>query len=461
MSVTADGIVVAPVNQRDIQKALGVGSSVNNWNALITHSYINKWAKYKPFRHSTSGPATEQERRTARFGFNPAILASGEHFNKLAWDCICGVVRSTNNKGGLWEYLKPRGLSYNEHYREADFVDNRNQTNGYKHVTSIPITTSIFAASISRNEDIYELNTSTSSNLDVVLSAGGGANNIALWELLQNAYNTPGSTWRLRVEVFTDNGATHWYERSQQTIKAISDIISFGGETASVTIGTTVPFAGLPTNTGTIYYVVVALQQCDANGNPKPDDLDNGFGILPPWTAEQAESGLFPFLYKIKLVSFFDRKIKFDYGNQTIGWGQSRWFTYAASVFSGQYNSGQMWLTCQIERNRNALYFTKSTNSHSGNNINFGASSDGGQTIVELTPMTSRNPWTEANSIAIASTSSPNLYTTLNMAGSVLPAYERDKYFTLYIYTRQYSYGEDPTSKPWVISTTLTLHYTY
>ena len=458
MGHTSTGIVTAPVSFADVNAVLGTRHT--DLGTLCKDTHIGQWQKYKPFRNSGIGLMSEQDRRNARFGLNPAILASGEHFNKLAWDCICGVVRSTNNKGGLWEYLRPRGGSYNEPYRLADFVDVRNQTNGYKQSTSIPVTIAIYATSISRNEDIYELNTSTSANLDVVLSAGGGANNIALWELLQNAYNTAGSTWRLRVEVFTDDGTTHWYERSVSTIKAISDVISFNGETASVSIGTTLSFSGLTTNTGTIYYVVVALQRCDANGNPAIDYLDNGYGILPPWTAQQAESGLFPFLYKIKLVSYFDRKIKFDYGNQTIGWGQSSWFTYAASVFSGQYNSGQMWLTCQIERNTNALYFTKSTNSHSGNNINFGASSDGGQTIVELTPMTSRNPWTEANSIAIASTSSTNLYTTLNMAGSVLPEYQRDKYFTLYIYTRQYSYGETPSSKPWVISTTLTLHYT-
>lgn len=458
MGHTSTGIIIAPVSFADVNAILGTRHT--DLGNLCKDTNIGQWQKYKPFRNSGVGLMSEQDRRNARFGLNPAILASGEHFNKLAWDCICGVVRAANNLGGLWEYLRPRGGSYNEPYRLHDFVDVRNQTNGYKQSTSIPITTSIFATSISRNEDIYELNTSTSANLDVVLSAGGGANNIALWELLQNAYNTAGSTWRLRVEVFTDNGATHWYERSVADKKAISDVISFSGETASVSIGTSLSFSGLTTNTGTIYYVVVALQRCDASGNPAIDYLDNGYGILPPWTAQQAESGLFPFLYKIKLVSYFDRKIKFDYGNQTIGWGQSSWFTYAASVFSGQYNSGQMWLTCQIERNTNALYFTKSTNSHSGNNINFGASSDGGQTIVELTPMTSRNPWTEANSIAIASTSSTNLYTTLNMAGSVLPEYQRDKYFTLYIYTRQYSYGETPSSKPWVISTTLTLHYT-
>lgn len=458
MGHTATGIIFAPIIFADVNAVLG--TSHTDLGNLCKDTNIGQWQKYKPFRNSGLGLMSEQDRRNARFGLNPAILASGEHFNKLAWDCICGVVRSTNNKGGLWEYLRPRGGSYNEPYRLHDFVDVRNQTNGYKQSASIPVTTSIFAASISRNEDIYELNTSTSANLDVVLSAGGGANNIALWELLQNAYNTAGSTWRLRVEVFTDDGFTPWYERSVADKKAISDVISFSGETASVTIGTTLSFSGLPVNTGTIYYVVVALQRCDANGNPTIDYLDNGYGILPPWTAEQAESGLFPFVYKIKLVSYFDRKIKFDYGNQTIGWGLTSWFTYGASVFSGRYTSGQMWLTCQIERNGNALYFTKSTNSHSGNNINFGASSDGGQTIVELTPMTSRNPWTEANSIAIENTSTPNLYTTLNMAGSVLPTYQQGKYFTLYIYTRQYSYGEDPTSKPWVISTTLTLHYT-
>lgn len=455
-----NGVLVAPVQMpSEVGSAIGIAG--NNLDVVCTSPKINKWAKYKSFRKTTAKKVYEQDRRNARFGLNPPILASGEHFNKLAYDCINGIVRAANNLGGLWEYLKPRGLSYNEFYRLHDFVDNRNQTNGYKHVTSIPIRMSIFATSIRRDGDLYELNVSSGSQLDVVLNADGGANNIALWELLQNEVNVTGSSWRLRVEVFVDDGSTPWYERSTALLKSISNAIVFpSGETAAVQIGTSLNFTGQTYNTGKIYYVVAALQRCDASGNPSIDYLDNGYGILPPWTDTDAANGTWPFLFKVKLVSYFDRKIKFGYDNQTIGWGLTQWFTYSASVFSGLYNSGQMWLVCQIERNANTLYFVKSTSSQSGNKINFGASSDNGQTIVELTPMQSRNPWTEANAITIASTSQSEQYTTLYMAGSVLPAYQPNKYFTIYIYTRQYTNGETPSSKPWVISTTLTMHYT-
>lgn len=452
-----NGVLVAPIQMpSEVGSALGISGT--DLQTVCQSNNITKWAKYKPFRKTTAGLMSEQDRRNARFGLNPAILASGEHFNKLAWDCICGVVNGANNLGGLWEYLKPRGAAYNEFYRLTDFVDVRNQTNGYKHVTSIPVTCGVMAGSITKNGDIYELNTAVSANLDVLLSAGGGANNIALWELLQNAYNTSGASWRLRVEVFVDDGLTPWYERSVALIKSISNEISFTGETAALTIGTTVSFSGYTVNTGTVYYVVAALQRCDANGNPSVDYLDSGYGILPPWTDTDAANGTWPFLFKVRLVNYFDRKIKFDYGNTTIGWGTSSWFTYGASVFSGRYTSGQMWLVCQIERNANTLYFVKSTSGQSGNKINFGASSDNGQTIVELTPMQSRSPWTEASAITIASTSQSDQYTTLYMAGSVLPAYQQGKYFTLYIYTRQYT--SNPSATPWVISTTLTLHYT-
>jgi hypothetical protein len=455
----SSGYISAPVSFADVNAALGTRHT--DLGNLCKDDNIEKWAKYKPFRKNLVGLPSEADRRNARFGLNPAILASGNLFNKIAWDCVCGVVKSANNLGGLWEYLKPRGSTYNEHYRLHDFVDVTNQTNGYKQDTSIPISVSVFATNIIHNGDIYELNTSTSPILDVVLSAGGGANNIALWEFLQTAYNTSGANWRLRVGVFVDNGFTPWYERSQElNISRVSDVITFSGATSAVTVGTSIDFSGLTVNTGTIYYVVVGIQRCDASGNASVDYLDSGFGILPPWTDEQAADGNWPFLFKIKLVSYFDRKIKFGFDNQTIGWGTSSWFTYSASVFNGSYTSGQMWLTCQVERNANTLYFVKSTSTRSGNKINFGASSDNGQTIVELTPMQSRNPWTEApaNGVEIPSTSSSEQYTTLYMAGSVLPAYEQGKYFTLYIYTRQYT--DNPQTKNWVISTTLTLHYT-
>ena len=450
-----NGVLVAPIQMpSEVGSALGIAG--NNLNEVCTSGNINKWAKYKSFRYTVQGNMSEQIRRNARFGLNPAILASGEHFNKLAWDCICGVVQSANNKGGLWEYLKPRGTAYTEYYRLTDFVDVRNQTNGYKHATSIPITCGVMASSIQKNGDTYELNTGTSANLDVILSAGGGANNIALWELLQN--DLTNNNWRLRVEVFTDSGFTPWYERSVADIKVISNAITFSIETGSITIGATISFSGYAVNTGTIYYVVAGIQRFDSNGNPLVDFLDNGYGILPPWTDAQAANGDWPFLFKVRLVNYFDRKIKFAYDNQTIGWGLSSWFTYSASVFSGHYDSsGALWVVCQIERNNNALTFVKSTSSISGNKINFGASCDNGQTIVELVPMQSRT--TEAtNGIAIPTTSSSDLYTTLYMAGSVLPAYQSGKYFTLYIYTRQYT--SNPSSTPWVISTTLTLHYT-
>ena len=450
----SNGIITAPVSIYDVQRALG--SSSPDLGTLCKHSNVNMWAKYKPFRNTTPELMSEQDRRNARFGLNPAILASGSHFNKLAWDCVCGVIKAANNKGGLWEYLKPRGTAYTEYYRLADFVNVTNQTNGYNHIASIPITVGVLATSISKNGDTYELNTAVSSNLDVVLTASGGANNIALWEMLQNDLSS--NNWRLRVEVFTDSGTTPWYERSVATIKAISNAITFNGATGSVTIGATISFSGYTVNTGTIYYVVAGIQRCDASGNPSVDFLDTGYGILPPWTDTDAANGNWPFLFKIKLVNYFDRKIKFAYDNQTIGWGQSSWFTYSASVFSGSYNSGALWLVCQIERNANALTFIKSTSSVSGNKINFGASCDNGQTIVELVPMQSRS--TEAtNGISIPATSSSDLYTTLYMAGSVLPTNTHTgQYFTLYIYTRQYT--SNPSGTPWVISTTLTLHYT-
>ena len=132
----SNGIVTAPVSIDDVKKALGVSS--NDLGTLCKATQINKWAKYKPFKSTLLGVPSEENRRNARFGLNIPILKSGGLFNKLAWDCVCGVVNTSNNLGGLWEYVKPYGGS-TAPYRLPDFVDTRNQTDGYRSAASIPM----------------------------------------------------------------------------------------------------------------------------------------------------------------------------------------------------------------------------------------------------------------------------------------------------------------------------------
>jgi hypothetical protein len=62
MSVTADGVIGAPVNQADVQSALGISSSVNKWSQLMPHANVNMWSAYKPLYATKKTRLTDEER---------------------------------------------------------------------------------------------------------------------------------------------------------------------------------------------------------------------------------------------------------------------------------------------------------------------------------------------------------------------------------------------------------------
>ena len=101
----ANNIVTEPVNQYDVQRALGVASG--DWGTLCSHVNINPMAKYKPVRYNKRARLTLAEITTTRFGFAAVtpIFSGGD-----------------TNPSNTWEYQRVRGLSYNEAYRISDFI---------------------------------------------------------------------------------------------------------------------------------------------------------------------------------------------------------------------------------------------------------------------------------------------------------------------------------------------------
>ena len=100
----ANNLVKAPVNQYDVQAAIGCGSG--DWGVLCRYVNINPMAKYKPVRYNKKEPLTLTEIMSTRFGFGSSL----PDFNG-----------GNSNPSVTWEYQKPRGLAYNEHYRIMDF----------------------------------------------------------------------------------------------------------------------------------------------------------------------------------------------------------------------------------------------------------------------------------------------------------------------------------------------------
>lgn len=133
------GIVTAPVSIRDVQNALG--SSYTDLGTLITSAYINKWAKFKPFRHSNLALVPVLDAN----GFPTKQTAVGSHYRCLA-EANCGLYLATSfrnlglqdvivkavaqmtagNDDDVWEYQRPAGGS-SQPFRLVDFCGYNNQ----------------------------------------------------------------------------------------------------------------------------------------------------------------------------------------------------------------------------------------------------------------------------------------------------------------------------------------------
>ena len=143
MTLINGTIIQAPVNQRDIQGALGLPSSVNRWSQLCTHGNINKWAKYKPVRHSTSANITVAQRQSVNYGidlipswgradymYNFLFASQSDRQSHSNWWPDCDVQKQALSTE-YWIWKPPTGGSQSP-YRIMDFEN-------YYHVAEPPI----------------------------------------------------------------------------------------------------------------------------------------------------------------------------------------------------------------------------------------------------------------------------------------------------------------------------------
>ena len=138
--------VTAPVSIYDIQQVLGANN--NSIGNLCTNSRVNMWAKYKPVRWANmdtrsalaSGGTTWDpnavdawwKANDGGYGLGyPSVIIPYGTTNGLH-DALNTLATYMDKSANGWEYLKPRGYYYNEHYRFADFI-------GYNHQAARPI----------------------------------------------------------------------------------------------------------------------------------------------------------------------------------------------------------------------------------------------------------------------------------------------------------------------------------
>ena len=137
MTLINSVLIQAPVSQRDIQGALGVGSGTNKLSQLCTHSNVNRWAKYKPISYNTSANLTLAQRKSVNYGITNIPVWSGNGAVNKMGNFWFGVNTSSTNypicgiKTEYWAWQRPTGGASSP-YRELDF-------NGYKHDVSAPV----------------------------------------------------------------------------------------------------------------------------------------------------------------------------------------------------------------------------------------------------------------------------------------------------------------------------------
>lgn len=109
----------------------GIGLSSLDLGTLCKSTLINKWAKYKPIRHSNVGYVTESDRATAKQG----MTVTKYTFPTTLRD----------NFANEWAYLQPReGQSPQEWFRAFDFIQVNNSGvpvvgHGYNRKAAVPI----------------------------------------------------------------------------------------------------------------------------------------------------------------------------------------------------------------------------------------------------------------------------------------------------------------------------------
>lgn len=109
----------------------GIGLSSLDLGTLCKSTLINKWAKYKPIRHSNVGYVTESDRATAKQGMTVTKYTSPTTLR--------------DNYANEWAYLQPReGQSPQEWFRAFDFIQVNNSGvpvvgHGYNRNASAPI----------------------------------------------------------------------------------------------------------------------------------------------------------------------------------------------------------------------------------------------------------------------------------------------------------------------------------
>lgn len=369
--------ITAPVNQHDVQQALGINSP--HWKVLCTSNNINKWARYKPVRSLSkiTRPITFAERKAVNFGLDvpycntyPSTGWVADVMNKMVFDIIDRAYVG-------WNYLKPGGN--NEPYRITDYVRNPHETTpssagdptpvnlqGYNHGAHFPFSAFLDMIGFTEKTDsdgvYYEINYNVTQVLKITFFNSGG-DDLHLQDFITIEDFGNNRAWRPVLQVF--NGYINltssnpddrlpWYERDNlgtyDMEAAGGDITTNPSDTWSVTIDLSDSKFTSFINKNVFFHMCVGVGCV----NPDFSSWKNGAQgeenalFVIPYTENQINNSEYPFYFRFKVVRDAARTleiIQLQYNQQNHGWTIAGGTAPYFEIYSNAYQLARLTFT--------------------------------------------------------------------------------------------------------------------
>lgn len=223
-------------------------ATTNKVEELCVHSNINRWSKWKPVKHNSLVPLTQNQLASINFGINPP-------------DPSADYTRVVNAK---WEYLKPTG-GLSSPYRFTDF-------NNYNHSVGAPV-------SVMEDKDFYK---SSLTSMDIVLLMNTSDSDYFIG--LNDFIGDIGSYYYGVVFESGLNGQYKHIKTATHSIGYSGDDMGFDESKNSFKVFLTEPpFSSLQSKPIKLYHVLVnqsvptmeSLGNVTCNFLPLPSDGDN------------------------------------------------------------------------------------------------------------------------------------------------------------------------------------------
>lgn len=219
-------IVGQPLNQRDVQGALGVSSSVNTWSQLCTHANNNVWSANKPMYASKTTKLSDNEKADP-VGLGVRPLVDGYYISY-------GILKRISS---AW----------------ADFMDNYGNIKSFPWIYDRPTWdgTCKFRITdfIGYNSDVRRIVAVSFSSWDLWIPSASGSSGYSLWAQLTglstvSSQNTSAMRWG---ELFGNcldfyptlimTAGTGW-QYSKSSDYSIRQLISRGDTAATIYVNT-------------------------------------------------------------------------------------------------------------------------------------------------------------------------------------------------------------------------------